>query len=860
MGVDCAGIVSSMCCAIRKLVSSMQFRRFTPFLFLIALLCACSQNEGDVGYKGFSPKIDSTLRDTLQQSVYVDSMRLEVLSSTNDTDRVRWLNELAAIWRGPQGRMMAEEAKRISTEDNDYYGIADSESKIALCLARENKYPAADSILKLAERLATERKFNYLLSRIYVQQGDVQRFQGNNAGSMPFLRNAVKIAAERKYDDVRAIAYTSMGDVYQSMHKYDSSRFCLNRVVEISTRLNDKSRLAAAYGVLAVVCRFESKMDSSFYYVKKVLQISKEIRDKYRATSGYSTLGEMYRMQNDDDNALLYFDSARVLAQEIDNKNQLAYTLGSMGSIYRTQGQLDRALNYYLIALSISRSVNNRSLIATNLSTIGDVYRRKRDMDTALVYFAEALEIAKFVKDVNRQAFIYVDIAFIYRDSGLYDRALEQLRHADTIAVNTSYENLKAITWNAMSLTYFAMGRFDDAKRYGERSLEAAEASRIPDNIQESAKQLYEVYDTIGDKSRALEMYIKFIDARDSVENQVEIRKFAAVEYSARESELKADNAEKIAVVKAQEARSEKELEKNQIILVIVVIGFIIMGVLAFFIFRSLQLNKKAKDIIEQQKVLVEEKNKSIHDSITYARRLQDAIIPDEQTIRESFEDFFILYLPKDIVAGDFYWYEKTQTHIFLAAADCTGHGVPGALVSVVCSNALNRAVNEHKLTDPGKILDKTKELVLETFRKSHQDVHDGMDISLCAWPLERRGRREFMWAGAQNSLIILSGGEIRTIAADKQPVGKWELNQPFKTHTVQLAEDDEIFLITDGYADQFGGERGKKIKYRKFVDLLRESSSLTTKQQHEKLLQFFNEWKGNEEQVDDVTVIGLRV
>lgn len=841
-------------------------RNYFPFFLLLLLFGSCSDGNIDSGYKGFSPKVDSILHDTLQQSLYVDSMRLEVLNAANDTDRVHWLNELAAIWRGPQGRMMADEAKRIATENNDYYGIADSESKIALCLARENKYPVADSILNVAEKLATERKFNYLLARIYAQQGDIQRFQGNNAGAMPYLKQSLKIATERQYDDVRALAYSSMGDVYQSMHKYDSSRYCLNHVVEISTRLHDKSRLALAYGVLAVVCRFESKMDSSFYYVKEVLRISKELRDKYRATSGYSTLGEMYRMQNDDDNALLYFDSARVLAQEIDNKNQLAYSLGSMGSIYRTQGQLDRALNYYLIALSIARDVNNRSLIATNLSTIGDVYRRKGDKDTALVYFDEALEIAKYVKDVNRQAFIYVDIAEIYRDSGLYDRALEELRHADTIAVNTSYENLKAITWNAMSMTYMAMGRFTESKLYGEKSLEAAEASKIPDNIQESSKQLYEVYDTTGDKARALEMYIRYVAARDSVENQEEIRKFASVEYAARESELKADNAEKIAVVKAQEARSEKELEKNRIILVIVVIGFVIMGVLAFFIFRSLQQNKKAKNTIEQQKLLVEEKNKSIHDSITYARRLQDAIIPDEQTIRESFDDFFILYLPKDIVAGDFYWYEKTPTHIFLAAADCTGHGVPGALVSVVCSNALNRAVNEYRLTDPGKILDKTKELVLDTFRKSHQNVHDGMDISLCGWPLAVSGsnteatRREMMWAGAHNSLIVLSGGEIRTIQADKQPVGKWEIEQPFRTHTFQLKTGDEIFLITDGYADQFGGDKGKKIKYRKFLDLLRESSRLTTKEQHEKLLAFFTEWKGNFEQVDDVTVIGVRV
>lgn len=835
--------------------------RLLPVISLLLFFAySCGDTDADSRYKGFSANVDSILHDSVEQSLYVDSFRLKVLTAANDTERVYWLNELAATWRGTQGRIMADEAKRLSTENKNLYGIADSESKIALCLARENKYKLADSVLNIAESLAVERKYNYLLARIYLQKGDIQRFQGNNAGSFSYLKQGLSIATERKYDDVRAMAYASMGDVYQSMHKYDSSKFCLNRVVEIATRLNDKSRVAMAYGILAVVCRFESNMDSSFYYVRQVLVISKEIRDKYRATTGYSTLGEMYRMQNDDDHALLYFDSARVLAQEIDHKNQLAYTLGSMGSIYRMQGELDRALSYYKVALSISRTVNNRSLIATNLSTIGDVYRRKGDIDTALTYFQEALDIAKYVKDPNRQAFIYVDIADIYRSQKLYDKSLEELRHADTIALTTSYENLKAITWNQMSITYSAMGRIEEAKRYSEKSMLAAEASKIPANIQESAKQLYLLYDSTGNKAGALAMYIRYVEARDSVENQEEIRKFAQVEYAAKESELKAENASKLAEAHEMEVKKEEELRKNKLILIGAVVALLLMVVFAVFIYRSLQENKKARKIIEHQKAIVDEKNKAIHDSITYAKRLQQAIVPDEQTIRESLKDFFILYLPKDIVAGDFYWYEKTATHIFLAAADCTGHGVPGAFVSVVCSNALNRAVNEFRLTEPGKILDKTKQLVLETFEKSHQNVADGMDISLCAWETGNSDRRKLKWAGAQNNLYILRGTEMIVVAADKQPVGKWETNVPFTTHDVELHLGDEIILLTDGYADQFGGEKGKKIKNKQFLKLLLDANNLTTAQQRANLLSFFNDWKGELEQVDDVTVIGIRV
>lgn len=853
------------------LESRMKTRCLLLFSILVLIaLVSCNNESKDTTYTGFSVKADSILHDTVAQSLYVDSMRAEVLEATNDTDRVRWLNELAATWRGPQGRIMADEAKRISSENKDLYGIADSESRIALCFSRDNKYKAADSVLSIAEKLAVERKFNYILSRVYIQRADIQRFQGNSVAALPTLDSAIEIAQERKYEDLLAWAYASKGDIYQSMHKYDSSRFCLNRTLEYSEKLNDKSRIAMAYGIVAVVCRFQSKMDSSFFYINKVLALSKELRDKYRMTTGYSTLGEMYRMQNDDAHALLYFDSARVLAQEIGHKNQLAYCLGSMGSIYRLQNQNDRALNYYLVALSISREVKNKVLIATNLSTIGDVYLRMGEPDTALAYLTEALDLAKVMRDPNRQGFAYVAIAAIYRDSGLYERSLQELRHSDTIAQNTNYENLKAISWNGMSMTYSAMGDFKNASLYGEKAYDAAVASKMPTNIQDVSNQLYRVYDKLGDKSRALEMYIEYIEARDSVENQEEIRRFAQVEYAAKEGNLKAENAAKLAEAEAEEAVKDEQLNKNRIVLSVVIVAFCLLGVLAFFIYRSLRANKKAKLIIEHQKAIVDEKNKSIHDSITYARRLQDAIIPDESEISKSFRDFFILYLPKDIVAGDFYWHEKTDTHIFLAAADCTGHGVPGALVSVVCSNALNRAIHEYHLREPGEILDKTRELVIETFRKSHHNVQDGMDISLTAWPLNWNDKVSIRWAGAQNPLWIVrkgppgqsaaQAGIIMSINGNKQPVGKWDVQSPFTTHTVELEKGDLVILLTDGYADQFGGPAGKKIKYRKLEELIVDSSNLSMEAQRERLNEFFINWRGDLDQVDDVTIIGLRV
>lgn len=280
-------------------------------------------------------------------------------------------------------------------------------------------------------------------------------------------------------------------------------------------------------------------------------------------------------------------------------------------------------------------------------------------------------------------------------------------------------------------------------------------------------------------------------------------------------------------------------------------------------------LEQKVKDRtaeIENQKHVIEEKSREVKDSITYAKRLQEAILPSMKDIKAALPHSFMLYLPKDIVAGDFYWFEKvSQETILFAVADSTGHGVPGAMVSVVCSNALNRTVNEFKIHEPGKVLDKTRELVLETFAKSQSDVRDGMDISFCSLtpaPLssgEGTGVR-LQYAGANNSLWIIRKGELIELRADRQSVGKTEKPSPFTNHIFQLEKGDSFYLHTDGYSDQFGGPKGKKFMSANLKKLLLSIHDKPMNEQEKIILETFNSWKNTIEQIDDVCVMGVRI
>ena len=262
-----------------------------------------------------------------------------------------------------------------------------------------------------------------------------------------------------------------------------------------------------------------------------------------------------------------------------------------------------------------------------------------------------------------------------------------------------------------------------------------------------------------------------------------------------------------------------------------------------YFLKEQVKQRSKIRELLD----ITEEKKQEITASITYAKRIQGAILPPKHLISNSLPNSFILYKPKDIVAGDFYWMQKVDKTVYFAAADCTGHGVPGALVSVICNSALNRSVREFRLSDPGLILDKARELVLEEFEKSEEEVMDGMDIAL-------------KYAGANNPLWLIRNNEVIETKANKQPIGKFDNPSPFTTHTIQLAKDDCCYIFSDGFVDQFGGEKGKKFKPKRFRELLLSVQDKSMDVQKQLLNEAFEDWRGDLEQVDDVCVIGVKV
>ncbi|MDF2435824.1 MAG: protein serine/threonine phosphatase [Bacteroidota bacterium] len=598
-----------------------------------------------------------------------------------------------------------------------------------------------------------------------------------------------------------------------------------------------------------------SRPDSAFFYAQQLYAKAVEARSEKFQSAALNLLGAASSIQGDNTHAIEYFTKSLKLIENTNDARGISNALNNIGVIYDGQGDYKKALSYYLRAMKVAESQKSSHLLILSYCNLGNTYRNLGNYPLSIEYLDLALKMSEESLDSMSIGIALHSAGVTYFDAQNYDKALDyNIRSIPYFKAVGDMQGL-AEALNIIGNTYKVKGNIDQAISFNKQSLEIAQSALLTANIREASQALFDLYKLKGNYREALAMHELFIAMKDSVtsaDSQKELLKQELTYNYEKQKALEAKEHEK------QLAIAAEQKQKQKVISYAIAVGMLIVLLFAFFVVQRLRLTRKQKMIIEHQKDVVEEKQKEILDSITYAKRLQEAILPTESYIAKVLKESFVLYKPKDIVAGDFYWMEVINNDtILMAAADCTGHGVPGAMVSVVCSNALNRAVLEFGITEPGLILDKTRELVLETFSRSDKDVKDGMDISLISLNLNNA---EVKWAGANNPLWYISGGKFNEISADKQPIGSSFNAKPFTTHRLLLQKGDLIYLFTDGYADQFGGPKGKKFKYKPLKDLLSENHKLSCEEQKKILDDAFISWKEGLEQVDDVCMIGIRI
>ncbi len=607
-----------------------------------------------------------------------------------------------------------------------------------------------------------------------------------------------------------------------------------------------------------------------YYFLDSLVNRAHRSQNIKLEASALMSKGSFYSSKGNNFNSIETVRKAIVLYEKIKGYNGLNSAYTNLGNTYFYMGEFEKALEYYKLAVesikNITKStINTESSIASLYNNMGSVYCSKNDFKYGRVYFEMAHAIWGKQHDSISIAYVYNNYAQIFMGDNKMDSALYYYEFALKIKNKLGTLDDKIDARNNLGAFYIRDDKPLISLKYLKEALKLLDTLIYSRQLVACYENLYTAYNMLADTKNEYKYFKLHAAAGDSASNNEQLSNITKLELQFEFGKIHlSDSIKSVEEIKLKDVKLESGKKQSYFLILILILTIIALSI----IYSRFKLTKKQKQIIEEQKHIVDVKNKEILDSIIYAKRLQEAILPPLSLLKKYLPESFVFYKPKDIVAGDFYWMfvSENSTHqftnssshqILIAAADCTGHGVPGAMVSVVCSNALDRAVKEFGLIEPGKILDKVRELVIETFEKSENDVKDGMDISLL---LIDPAKKIVQWSGANNRLLYIQNNELKEIKANRESVGKSDYQKPFITHAMTYEKGMTFYLFTDGYIDQFGGEKMKKININNFKELIKKHQNSSLNEQNAVINDYFLQWKGAHEQIDDITILGIKI
>ncbi|HYG52846.1 MAG TPA: tetratricopeptide repeat protein, partial [Flavobacteriales bacterium] len=523
--------------------------------------------------------------------------------------------------------------------------------------------------------------------------------------------------------------------------------------------------------------------------------------------------------------------------------------------------------------LKLARALNDRHLEAEALYLAGAMYGELKQVDRELEYELKALEIYRKEKNERSIALMLGNLSSNYIDRGDFKTALEYLQQALEIYIRNADGEKTAWIYRAMGDVYSQTNQHAKAVTYFQKALEANTKTETKQLLtaSEITKSMAWAYARKNDFKNAFYAYLDHEELEDSIKNQ-DNRTFlheleAKYETGKKEQEialLNKDREKQQAEIALKESEAKEQKAQRNLLL----IGCVLVLAVAAIAGWAFLTKKKANKILAQQfeeinhkNVIIREKNKDITDSINYAKRIQEAVLPLPSELNNFFSESFVFYRPKDIVSGDFYWFSQMDDFAILAVGDCTGHGVPGAFMSIIGHDLLNQVVLEDKVRKPAEILRYLDKRVTNTLNKrgGRQEYRDGMDIAICAFD---KKENKVTFAGANRPLVIKRGAEIIELPPNKFAIGGSQDSscKLFYQHDVTLQESDIVYMFSDGYHDQFGGSSGKKLKYHHLKDYISKLAKQKLADHQGVLVAHFDAWKGDIEQVDDVCVVGVRI
>ncbi len=680
-----------------------------------------------------------------------------------------------------------------------------------------------------------------------------------------------KLLKTKQNDTTLINIYNELCWPVYSFSDIDSAIKYGEKAIALCKQTGNEKKLSIALRRTGIAYINHAKYDKALFYEKQSLAVAKKINFKRGIASALNNLGVIYLDVSDFRKAIDYNVQTQKLYEELKDSVNLIQNYHNTGLIYKITGDLPKALVYLKRSLQITHKKNNLSSKGFGLNTLGGVYLKMQKFDSALICFGKAMQIFEQENNVYGIVNTYIEYGSLY--SNQLDNKLALSYYFKAIKLNKENKEIVSdgLLQGNIAFAYLKLKRADSAIYYGEKSLLVSKETKDIGMIAFITKVLADAYLLKKNFAMAHFYLDKHIDARDSVmnlEREKEIsQKQMRFEFdkkiladSLQFAEQQKTNLHKIELGDAK-LKQEKFFRYTLIGGIILVIGFLI------FLYNRFNVIKHKNKIIElqnqkvtQQKNIIEQKNKEVTDSINYAKRIQQAVLTGEGVWTKISKEYFILFKPKDIVSGDFFWAHTTPNgRCIWALADCTGHGVPGGFMSMLGNSFLNEIVVENRIYNPAEILNRLRDKIIQALeQKGVGRQQDGMDIALCTW---NKVDNTLEYAGANNPAWLVRNKLMTEIKPDKMPIGLYAGEQKsFTTKKVQLQKNDIIYLCSDGYPDQFGGPKGKKFKYKHLQEHLIALCEEPMAKQKQLLEENFYDWKGGLEQVDDVCLVGIRV
>ncbi|MBN8694653.1 MAG: tetratricopeptide repeat protein [Bacteroidetes bacterium] len=671
------------------------------------------------------------------------------------------------------------------------------------------------------------------------------------------LKKALNVSKNdtAKVNLLNALSY----EVYVSTEKStDEIKSYIDSAIALSEKLNYlKGNLRARFNAGNIFSN-TGKNDIAKKYLNDALPLCEKLKSDDDFFRILNTLGKCYNEEGNYTQGAEYYYKALNYAEKTNNKKFLATSYNSLGNIFSTQKEYAKAIHYFSKALKFNTDVDDKLKMSFNYLNLGNTYTSLNRHDSALFFYNKALGIQTKQKNIVGQAYSYNNIGFIYFKKNEPSAALDYYKRAYAIAKSSEDADLYSSVLLRMGSAYLKMNNIEEALKYYTEAEDYTRKAKWTSELSEALAGLSKIYRLKADYKKALDYYTEHKVIKDSMNNAEVGKKLSSLEYN-----YQIEQDKKITELENEQVRlkHEEEVRTQRIIIWSISIFLLVVFVLSIFIYKAYKQKEAANKIIssqksemEKQKNIVEEKQKEILDSINYAKRIQYALLAHSDFLQTALPQHFILFKPKDIVSGDFYWAIEHNHSIYVAVCDCTGHGVPGAFMSVLNIGFLNEAIKEKNITKPNEIFNYVRKKLIENLSQDEQK--DGMDgVLLC---IDKQNKK-ITYAAANNAPVFISHNSLKELDKDKMPVGKGIVEKPFTLYSLNYNEGDTLYIYTDGYADQFGGPKGKKFKYRQLNDMLLNLHTQSVSEQKNELEKTIASWKGELEQVDDLCIMGIK-